>query len=423
MGKFFFLLVGMFLYASELVVVNSISQTLSRVNLQDGSVDNGFATLGQTGGSAPNIVAIKDHYAYVVITYENAVQKIDLETKQVRSYIFLEDSSSPNEIIIHGNDAYVTGNETSKVYQIDLLTDEVINTFEVGLSPQGMTIHENKLYVANTGFKFSDYSYEPGTITKINLLENSVEATISVSLNPCSMEVVNDKIHVVCSGDFMSIFGKVSVYDPSIDQIVDTIDIGGSPGSIEYAMNGKVYLGNTWPAGVYQYDAESFVVDIIPENGIFDGGNTLMVHDNYLYTVDALDYQQNSIIRKYEINTQQLISSYEVGIGATDVKFYDENSYSGSNLIQVQDVTISNYPNPFNPRTILSFDSNQTISSPVFQIYNSRGQKVFQKEVKSNQIVWDGKLKNGKSAGSGVFYYRLIGDNFSSEAKSMVLLK
>jgi flagellar hook assembly protein FlgD len=87
-----------------------------------------------------------------------------------------------------------------------------------------------------------------------------------------------------------------------------------------------------------------------------------------------------------------------------------------------------NYPNPFNPTTTISFSIAQTSSYVTLNIYNIKGQKVKsllneKLDAGTHQVMWDGKDENGKSATSGIYFYKLnAGGNFS-QTKRMILLK
>lgn len=87
---------------------------------------------------------------------------------------------------------------------------------------------------------------------------------------------------------------------------------------------------------------------------------------------------------------------------------------------------VGNYPNPFNPETSISFsvskDSNVSID-----IFNIKGQKVrslVNDTFKSgtHQVVWNGTDNNGKSVGSGMYFYRMNNEDFTS-TKRMLLMK
>jgi photosystem II stability/assembly factor-like uncharacterized protein len=96
-------------------------------------------------------------------------------------------------------------------------------------------------------------------------------------------------------------------------------------------------------------------------------------------------------------------------------------------LIQeIQNIKSSNYPNPFNPSTTISF-SIPDESKIELSIYNIKGQKVktLVNEVltqASHTVLWDGKDKNGKEVSTNVYLYTLrIGDK--SVSRKMLLVR
>jgi tetratricopeptide (TPR) repeat protein len=91
-----------------------------------------------------------------------------------------------------------------------------------------------------------------------------------------------------------------------------------------------------------------------------------------------------------------------------------------------EEISISNYPNPFNPTTIIEY--NLPIESNVkLEVYNSLGQLV-NVLVDGNQsagrqrVTWNGKDSFGNSVSSGIYFYR-IKTNSLSQIRKMILLK
>ncbi len=113
--------------------------------------------------------------------------------------------------------------------------------------------------------------------------------------------------------------------------------------------------------------------------------------------------------------------------------FGEQHGYSFYSMVEEADspevsgrYTISNYPNPFNPTTIISFsipkDENVEIS-----VFNIKGQKV--KTVVndnyttgSHKVVWDGTDENNKSVTSGIYFYKLKTSSKTLTNK-MILMK
>jgi hypothetical protein len=85
-----------------------------------------------------------------------------------------------------------------------------------------------------------------------------------------------------------------------------------------------------------------------------------------------------------------------------------------------------NYPNPFNPQTTIAFAIKDR-SHVTLRVYNVAGQLVRTLANESfdsgpHQKVWDGRNDAGQPVSSGVYFYKLVSNNFS-QTKKMVLLK
>ena len=103
-----------------------------------------------------------------------------------------------------------------------------------------------------------------------------------------------------------------------------------------------------------------------------------------------------------------------------------EMTNADNNLIPLITELGTNHPNPFNPTTTISFSlhEEQEVS---LEIYNMKGQKV--KRLVSSQlsagkhsILWNGKDEEGKQISSGIYFYRMITDDYSA-SKKMIMLK
>ncbi len=117
---------------------------------------------------------------------------------------------------------------------------------------------------------------------------------------------------------------------------------------------------------------------------------------------------------------------------------YDEYESGPSNIIVVEmtetDISlvpiitelIGNYPNPFNPETVIKF-SIKNEGNVKLEIYNTKGQYVRTLvyeylEPSYYGIIWDGKDESNKPVSSGIYFYKLKADEFE-EIKKMILLK
>ncbi|MDP3024331.1 MAG: cohesin domain-containing protein [candidate division Zixibacteria bacterium] len=85
-----------------------------------------------------------------------------------------------------------------------------------------------------------------------------------------------------------------------------------------------------------------------------------------------------------------------------------------------------NYPNPFNPKTQISF-ALPLASKVTLKIYNITGQLVktlvdAELPAGHHTVTWSGTNSSGSEVGTGIYFYRLQTENFTS-VKKMVLMK
>ena len=81
----------------------------------------------------------------------------------------------------------------------------------------------------------------------------------------------------------------------------------------------------------------------------------------------------------------------------------------------------NNYPNPFNPSTIIRYEIKDTRLVSL-KVYNSLGQEVA-RLVNEEKSAGNYELEfNAKGFSSGIYYYQIIADDFV-ETKKMILMK
>ncbi|MDX9976546.1 MAG: PKD domain-containing protein, partial [Candidatus Cloacimonadales bacterium] len=103
----------------------------------------------------------------------------------------------------------------------------------------------------------------------------------------------------------------------------------------------------------------------------------------------------------------------------------DSNDYT---VVKPKDVSISAYPNPFNPNINIEFNRSSTNTESVqIDIYNIRGQKIQNlydqnTNEKTIRLSWNGVDKNGKIMPSGIYFIK-AGSDIELTTKKIILLK
>ena len=117
-----------------------------------------------------------------------------------------------------------------------------------------------------------------------------------------------------------------------------------------------------------------------------------------------------------------------------ELAFVDYNNWLNSPVVvenesiqsSISNLQLSNFPNPFNPTTTISFSIPEE-SHAELSIFNIKGQRVKQLindqlSTGEHSVVWDGRDENNKPVGSGVYFYKLKAGGFR-EVRKMILLK
>ncbi len=210
-------------------------------------------------GDIPNAMVSQGQTGYIVNSGSNTLQIVDLSALKTVGTVSLGEGTNPMQMALVGRRAYVTLLLTNEVAVVDLDKLEVSQRIPVGSGPTGIAYANNKVYVTNTNFQGFDPStgvskYGPGTVSVLDPLTNRVIKDIPVDINPQTiLEDSRGRLHVVCTGNFGDIPGRINIIDPKTDTVVGRVDIGGAPGSLAFAFNGKAYLSDSLN-GLTSYD-------------------------------------------------------------------------------------------------------------------------------------------------------------------------
>ncbi len=235
----------------------------------------------------------------------------------------------------------------------------------------------------------------------------------------------------------------LQVYDASANTPVLRCTI--LPGVIQDVCVMLNYLYVTTESSIKVYNLLDPAAPIHTDTITMDGGNQfgaayrmeseLIVADNMwnrLLLFDLTSPEHPALSNSYCWNqsTSQIFKQSEYLIL--------NNRYGGISVLKIEAVdndedeiprpefALTNYPNPFNPQTTISY-SIQEDNHVNLQVYNIKGQLVRtlvnQMEQKGNHsVVWTGKDDQGKSVSSGVYLYRLSSGT-TNLTKKMLLLQ
>ncbi len=411
---------------NHLYVVNGTSETLSRIDLETGEVENHIVTLG----AVPNQVVYNEDMLYVVNSFSPSLMVIDPGTNSVVEEIALPVNSNPWNVALAEGFAYVTGLATALVYKIDPGQGSIVATFATGQSPEGVIVYEGRLYVANTGFDPVDFEYGQGTVSIIDLASGNALETVNVGKNPQALAVGPDGIiSIICTGDYFSVTGMIYFLEPSENTIIDSISTGGTPvlPVINQQGIGFVAAGGWVDSGyIYSYDAVSRTVLRGSDNPILVGTGAIGIALDslgYLYCACLL---ANSVTKFDAQGT--VVETYPVGSGPVSLALIDSRTSIDDDMASVpDDVRLgAPYPNPFNSSIVIPFTGNEDCHEGAeIEIFDCNGRTVSRLSLRQHQsiyhsVTWNGVNLAGEEVVSGVYFARLKG---TSRSVKMVLLR
>jgi hypothetical protein len=322
-------------------VINSLAETMSKINLTTGIVENDLLVLGSDNGSYPNQIVIRDTLAYVVNSGTNEIQIINLNSNETIEFIGTGPNSNPYWMTFYDSQfVYVTLMLENKVARIDLI-NKTVSTFPTGVSPAGIVILDHKLFVICSGYDFVNWTFNPSTIVVYDTWAHDIITEIDIGVNGQSAAIDADgRIHVACTGDYAAITGEIYIIDGTTLAVVDNFGVGGAPGQLSIGPDNVAYTaaaGFSESGHVFSYNAltgEVYHSAINPIEVDLNCIAAVAYQDSSLFTGSFTDYI--NVIDSAGNNQ----ASYAVGQGPVHLAFnYKPGDINGDFMVDILDIT------------------------------------------------------------------------------------
>ncbi len=209
--------------------------------------------------------------------------------------------------------------------------------------------------------------------------------------------------------------------------------------SVDFKSLGVVGNISSDDPDITYINSESVFGDILPEEIVHNAADP--------FIIQISPNPSNTIFLNFEFTTSygySFVTNYPIQIS---------NTNSDDELLNSTDIVLSNYPNPFNPITTISFELNTEITEATeLIIYNMKGQivkklschpefiegwnniiedaprpstelRMTQAGSKRYFVIWNGTDNSNQPVSSGIYYSVLKQNGKTIASKKMMLLK
>ncbi len=306
-----------------LYTVNGSAETLSKMDLETETITQNVADTGQM----PNQIIAHNEKLYVLNSGSSSLQIIDPRTDHIQRTIALQPGANPYKMAFAGADKlYISNWVAHTISVVDLESGTITKTLPVHNGPEGIVIADNQAFVCCSGYTGMGAPYGQGYIDIIDIRNDSLTHSLPAPTNPQDGAVAPDgRVHIVCTGDYADISGSVAVIDRFTGEfwntpaVVDTVDIGGSPGDVEISPAGRGYL-SAWGDGtngfLYSYDAFADTAIQDANDPILIGPNVGNLYfdgrENCLWIPTMAFWGGDGRVQKFDLATETVV--YETGV-------------------------------------------------------------------------------------------------------------
>lgn len=277
-------------------------------------------------GATANDAKIYGTKMYITVDLSGTVEVVDAKTaKSIKQVLFQNSDKSsrePRSVAFANGKVFISlyDGQVGKVAVMDTTTYTVSQYINVGVDPEGMTVVNNKLYVANSGG--INYPNVDKTVSVIDLATLSKTKDITVGQDPYGVSSdAYGHVFVVAYGVFGTSNASLTVIDSSSDTVLSTKDFTGGPlaiaGDNGYYIDGdgtiKIYNVKTLTAGTTNFIADATVLKA-------GYAINVLASTGEVFVTDAVDYSSNGTLYAFD-KTGKKEYSFTTGVNPGTITF------------------------------------------------------------------------------------------------------
>jgi YVTN family beta-propeller protein len=306
------------------------NSTISWVDFNAGSSDDQFFTAktGRLLGDTGNDMKIYGGKIYVVVNVSSTIEVLDKSTGNSIKQISMMNgliAKQPRSIVFHGSNAFVTCFD-GYVDVLDTSSLTITQRIKVGSNPEGLSVSNNKLYVANSGGLSSPNV--DSTVSVINLATLQEIQKITVGKNPGTVKTDSQgDVYVIARGNYSTVPSRMVRINSQTDLVENTFSFDASGIEImgdDFLINFYNYSTSTNTVSVFNTLTETITNSSLIDNSNFTTfyGLQYRPSTNEIYCFDAMGYSNTGYVRVFSASGVYE-TSYHVGLNPNKIIFYD----------------------------------------------------------------------------------------------------
>ena len=436
---FFILIICSTTYAQDLSAVYVLSEggfsagtsMLSKIDIDEDSFIQNIFNPGNLGLFPDGLLQSGDK---LYLTEQGnfggpgKIYKMETDGTYINS---IEIGTNPYSLTISNEKIYITNGPASNVSVINKSDLSLLKTIDVGAYPQEIISHNGKIYVSNNSLYGGAAD---STVTVIDAETDEIIGTIHGRRDPFSFS----SISLAISNDDHLLFGCPGsgesgiIYKVELEGFtkIDSFSIPsyGLDKDICVDKNSNKLFFKSSTNEIVKLDLTTREVDVVvsDQNLLSINGYAYEYMSGHHYIADARDFASNGSFNIYN-NEGDFVNTYETSISPRRIVIaYDEGAVSVNNDVISSNYKLEhNYPNPFNPTTIITFtipfNKSRESENVRLTVFNVLGNAVKTLVNENRKHGTYSATFNAENLASGIYYYRLQAGNFSKTMKMMLL--
>ncbi len=241
------------------IVVNSTELSITVFAVDS---PNSVRAIGLAPAGSPVSVAARENLVAVPMGFLAAAVVVDLRNDGVQTIPLPDNSGATGVDFLNDSIVYVANPNINTVSRINVFAGTREREVDVGVFPQAVLAHDDRIWVFNAELDLSFRPARQGAISVVDPANDSVVANILLTgFNPSAAQVHDGLIYVVNSGTFGQADGSLSVVNPrTLQEIEHHAGFGEFPGDIAIGADGVAYISSfDYGLAVWDIAGDTFI--------------------------------------------------------------------------------------------------------------------------------------------------------------------